>query len=72
MTITAFTVEAEYVDEVIATREVKFIAALLKEMGYKGSDINYIRLYRNKQAVIKITINPINHPRTKYIDTDYH
>ena len=71
-TVAASTAEAEYVGEAIAAREAKFLAALLKEMGYEGSDVDCVRLYGDNQAAIKMTVNPINHPRTKHIDADYH
>ena len=34
--------------------------------------MNYIKVYRDNQAAIKMTITPINHSRTKRIDADYH
>ncbi len=41
-------------------------------MKYDGSDTNSTIILADNQAAIKMGSNPVNHPRTKHIDTSYH
>ena len=49
-----------------------FLAGSLKGIGYEGSDVNTVLLLADNQAAIKLANNPINHPRAKHIDIQYH
>ncbi len=42
------------------------------EMGYIQEDMETVQLMADNQAAIKMATNPINHPTTKHIDSDYH
>ncbi len=64
--------EAEYVDECNAVKELTFLVQALKEVKYDGSDTNSTIILADNQAAIKMGSNPVNHPRTKHIDTSYH
>ncbi len=48
------------------------MAGSLKGIGYEGSDVDTVFLLANNQAAIKLAINPVNHPRAKHIDIQYH
>ncbi len=55
-----------------ARKESVFLAGSLKGIGYKGSDVDNLLLLAGNQAAIKLAINPVNHPRAKNIDIQYH
>ncbi len=55
-----------------AGKELLFLAGSLKGIGYEGSDVDTLLLFADNQAAIKLAINPVNHPRAKYIDIQYH
>ena len=64
------TAEAEYVALFYATQDVIWIRNLLKELGEKDQKATII--FEDNQASIKISENPVHHPRTKHISTKYH
>ena len=64
------TVEAEYVALFYATQDVVWIRNLLKELREKDQRATII--FEDNQASIKISENPVHHPRTKHISTKYH
>ena len=66
------TAKAEYVSEYNAAKKSVFLAGSLKEIGYKESDVDTVLLFANKQTAIKLANNPVNHPRAKHIDIQYH
>jgi len=70
--ISTSSAEAEYVGECNAAKELTFLVQALKEVGYDGSDTNPTIILADNQAVIKMGSNPVNHPRSKHIDTSYH
>jgi len=41
-------------------------------LGYKGGDAKTVLLKVDNQVAIKIATNPVNHPGTKYIKSDYY
>ena len=55
-----------------AGKESVFLAGSLKGIGYEGSDVDTVLLLADNQAAIKLAINPVNHPRAKHIDIQYH
>ncbi len=71
-TVATSTVEAEYVGECNAAKELVFLAGSLKGIGYEGSDVDTVPFLADNQAAIKLAINPVNHPRAKNIDIQYH
>lgn len=71
-TVATSTAEAEYVGECNAAKESVFLAGSLKEVGYEGSDVDTVLLLADNQAAIKLANNPVNHPRAKHIDIQYH
>jgi len=64
------TAEAEYVALFYATQDVVWIRNLLKELREK--DQRATTIFEDNQASIKISENPVHHPRTKHISTKYH
>ena len=55
-----------------AAKKSVFLVGSLKGIGYEGLDVNTVFLPAKIQAVIKIAINPVNHPCAKHIDIQYH
>ena len=41
-------------------------------MGYEGQITRPVIILADNQAAIKMTSNPVNHPRFKHIDVAYH
>ena len=71
-TVATSTAEAEYVGECNAAKESVFLAGSLKGIGYEGLDVETVLLLADNQAAIKLANNPVNHPRAKHIDIQYH
>ena len=64
------TAEAEYMGECYAGKEAVFLANALKSLGYGVN--GPVPLKADNKAAIKLADNPINHPRAKHIDIQYH
>ncbi len=71
-TVATSKAEAEYVGECNAAKESVILADSLKGIGYQGSDADNVLLLADNQATIKLANNPVNHPRAKHIDIQYH
>jgi hypothetical protein len=68
-TVALSTMEAEYMALTEATKEMKWIRALLEEMNVK---IDYAPLFSDSQSAIALSKNPISHSRAKHIDIRHH
>ena len=64
------TAEAEYVALYFAVQECIWIRQLLQDLKEPQNKASVV--YEDNQAAIKISENPINHPKTKHIATKYH
>ncbi len=53
-------------------KESVFLADSPEGIGCEGSDVHTVLLFADNQAAIKLAINPLNHPRAKHIDIQYH
>ena len=66
-TVALSTCEAEYMALIAATQEAKFLRQLLADM--QGSDAECVCLYVDNQGAIALAKNPVQHQRSKHIDT---
>ena len=64
--------EAEYYALGACIRELIWIQQLMREMQYKGKDIERTRLYSDSQSALALSENPELHQRTKHIDIKHH
>ena len=64
------TAEAEYVALYFAVQECIWIRQLLQDLKEPQNKASVV--YEDNQAAIKISENPIIHPKTKHIATKYH
>ncbi|GJZ84119.1 hypothetical protein Tco_0649458 [Tanacetum coccineum] len=62
-------VEAEYMALSASCAQVMWNRTQLKDYGFT---YNKIPLYCDSQSAIAISCNPVQHSRTKHIDTRYH
>ncbi|KAJ9556204.1 LOW QUALITY PROTEIN: hypothetical protein OSB04_010818 [Centaurea solstitialis] len=63
------TVEAEYVAAACCCLQVLWMKTQLADFGYT---MQRIPIYCDSKSVIQITVNPVQHSRTKHIDIRYH
>ncbi|GKD29521.1 retrovirus-related pol polyprotein from transposon TNT 1-94 [Tanacetum coccineum] len=63
------TVEAEYVSLSACCAQVIWMRTQLLDYGYK---YNRIPMYCDSKSAIAISCNPVQHSKTKHIDTRYH
>ncbi|GKA31001.1 hypothetical protein Tco_0717306 [Tanacetum coccineum] len=63
------TVEAEYVSLSACCAQVIWMRTQLLDYGYK---YNRIPMYYDSKSAIAISCNPVQHSKTKHIDTRYH
>nr|GEW57634.1 retrovirus-related Pol polyprotein from transposon TNT 1-94 [Tanacetum cinerariifolium] len=69
LTTKGFTKEAEYVVLSASFAQVMWMRTQLQDYGF---NYNKISLYCDSQSAIAISCNPVQHSRTKHIDTPYH
>jgi len=69
-TVALSTTEAEYIALTQATKEAIWLRSLLGELGFNQYQPTLIK--EDNQPAIQLANNPINHNRTKHIDTQYH
>jgi hypothetical protein len=62
--------EAEYYALSEATKEAIWIKQMMEELGFVSD--NPLTIMEDNQSTIAIALNPINHQRTKHIDTRVH
>ncbi|KAI3735961.1 hypothetical protein L6452_15489 [Arctium lappa] len=67
--VSTSTVEAEYVAAASCCSQVLWMKTQLRDFGY-----NYKRIpiYCDSKSAIAITVNPVQHSKTKHIDVRYH
>ncbi len=53
-------------------KELVFLAGSPKGIGHERSHVDTLLLFADNQAAIKLAINPVNYPRAKHIDIQYH
>jgi hypothetical protein len=70
--VTTSTTEAEYVSLTYAAKEATWLARLLKQIGYQGTDVRPMKLYGDNQPSIQLTASEGHHERTKHVDIYYH
>lgn len=63
-------VEAEYREIYIATREVTWLRQLLTDLGFKPR--TPARLFCDSRSALFIASNPVFHERTKHVEIDCH
>jgi hypothetical protein len=68
--IATSTAEAEYMAVYEASKEIKWIRLLLKELGFEQSGPTII--HEDNTSAISMSTNDGNHSRTKHIDIKYH
>ena len=68
--IACSTMEAEYVSIAEACKEIVWIRALLKEIGFELDEPTTI--FEDNNAAMELAINPEHHDRAKHIDIKYH
>lgn len=64
------TAEAEYRSMALATCEITWLSALLKDMGLQN--LPPALLHCDNLAAIALAANPVLHERTKHVEVDYH
>lgn len=64
------TAEAEYRSMAVASCEITWLSALLRDMGLKA--LPPAMLYCDNQAALAIAANPVLHERTKHVEVDCH
>ena len=64
------TMEAKYMALTEATKELVWMRAFLKELGY-GSN-NSTNLFTNNQSALALFKNPVSYTRAKHIDICYY
>lgn len=69
-TVAHSSAEAEYMAMAKATREMKWIVPLVKDLGVPVS--TPVSFFCDSQAAIYIAANPVFHERTKHIERDCH
>jgi transposase InsO family protein len=69
-TVALSTTEAEYMALAEVAREITWIRALVKDVGYKVDAPT--RVNCDNQGTIALVKNPVHHKRTKHIDIRYH
>jgi transposase InsO family protein len=68
-TVALSTTEAEYMALCHTSKEAIWILKLLKDL---GTQTNGATLHEDNQGCLALAKNPVNHPRTKHIDVQYH
>jgi hypothetical protein len=68
--IASSTTKTEYVDVIMATKEIVWLCHLLANLGYSQSTPTMFFL--NNQNAIRLGSNPEFHCHTKHIDIQYH
>ena len=63
-------IEAEYIAAAMASREVVWLRKLL--VGLFGQAIKPTIILCDNQSSIKLSVNPVFHDRSKYIEIPYH
>src|SRR5271169_5689300 len=75
-TVALSTMEAEYMAVTDATKELKWVRALLAELGYSNNDKSADEiptvLFSDSQSAIALAKNPVSHARAKHIDIRHH
>jgi hypothetical protein len=61
--------EAEYVAAVDAGKEAVWLGELLRQL---GEEAVHTDLFLDNQSAIQLAKNPVNHRRSKHIETRYH
>lgn len=69
-TVSRSSTEAEYKTIANATAEIMWIQTLMKEIGIQCPPT--AQLWCDNMVAKYLTVNPIFHARTKYIEVDYH
>ena len=69
-TVSHSSAEAEYRAMAVATKELKWIVPLMKELGIEVN--KPVSFYCDSKAAIYIAANPVFHERTKHIERDCH
>ena len=62
--------EAEYMAVCAAVHEVTYLRRLLGGLGYP--QMQPVTIYEDNQSCIALSVNPMQHQRTKHIDIRYH
>jgi hypothetical protein len=70
VTVSRSSIEAKYKSLVNATTEIIWIKALLHELGVSQS--RPASLWCDNLGATYLTVNPVFHARTKYVEVDYH
>ena len=71
-TVSASSMEAEYIAAAEATHEVSWFRSLLREIGLQDLVSTATVLHVDNQSAIKLSGNPITHSRAKHIDIKHH
>src|SRR5271168_877774 len=69
-TIALSSMEAEYMAESLATRQIIWLRSFTAELGIPYSRPTILNV--DNQGAINYSINAINHSRTKHIDIQHH
>ncbi|KAI3706885.1 hypothetical protein L6452_24932 [Arctium lappa] len=67
--VSTSTAEAEYVAAASCCSQVLWMRTQLRDYGFH---FNKIPIYCNSKSAIVITVNPVQHTKTKHIDVRYH
>lgn len=62
--------ESEYHSMALATREIKWLRRLLRDLGAKQTRPS--KLFCDSKSAIYIAANPVFHERTKHIESNCH
>jgi Reverse transcriptase (RNA-dependent DNA polymerase) len=69
-TVAMSSCESEYMALASAVKEVLWLRALMKDLGYNSASPT--KLWCDNQGAIRLAKNPEHHERTKHIDIRYH